>query len=143
LRSIIGIGPALLESLAKLGGHVGLLGEQLEARGDDLVHVGACQRSGEWAVPPRPVEHRLHEGSNGQRVARRDEMDRGPHEADRPNGAPLGDELRELVGPKALDARPERRIWIGRDLRLHADEPLDDLDRRQLDTTKQHLSREK
>ena len=69
-------------------------------------------------------------------------MDRGPHEPDRPNGTPLGDQLRELRGLKALDARPERGVRVGRHLRLHADQPLDDLDGRQLDPLEQHLPRQ-
>ena len=69
-------------------------------------------------------------------------MDRGPHEPDRPNGTPFGDQLRELRGSKALDARPERRVRVGRHLGLHADQPLDDLDGRQLDALEQHLPRQ-
>jgi hypothetical protein len=58
----------------------------------------------------------------------------------RPDRAPAGDQVAELLGTKALQARPERDVGVLRLLSLQADKPLDQLERRLAGARQQALA---
>jgi hypothetical protein len=51
------------------------LAESGAAGGDHLADVDAVQLLGEAAAVPGPLEHGLHDGPQGELVARRDQVD--------------------------------------------------------------------
>ncbi len=126
-RLRVGLRPARRQQLGQLGARARALLEQLQARRRHLVHVGAGH-----ARSPRALEHlledRQRERVEGQAVARAHQMDRGAQQPG-PHRAALGDQHAQLIGPEALDARPQRQVGIARLLGLHPHQPLDHLER--------------
>ena len=57
-----------------------------------------------------------------------------------PHCAALGDQREQLIGPKALDPRPEAQVGVRRHLRLHADQAFDDVEGGKLLALKEELS---
>ena len=86
-------------------------------------------------------EDRLHERAEQQAVLGADEVDRRAHH-DGANDAPIDDQVRELLRPEALQARPERRVRVQRYLRLQANEVLDHLEHRSARAAQQVLALE-
>ena len=87
------------------------------------------------------IEHRLHEGSQGETVACGDEVNRRAHERE-PDGLAIGEEPAELCGGEVVQAGPESDVWRIRCLRLETDEPFDGVDGRKGVPAQQHLTRE-
>jgi len=105
------------------------LGQQRQAGGDDLIDVEPGKRFRERAVPPLALNDGLDDRPDLEAIPGRDEVDRRPHQHHGPDDPPLLDVGGKLRGVEVDDARPERRVWIGRHLRLHPDQALDDLAR--------------
>ena len=115
--------------------------EQLDASRNDLVDVRRADRTREPARP-QPLERRLHERADGQGVASRHEVDRGPHQPDDAHRPARLEQALELLWLECVDTRPEPNVRVRWLLCLHAHEPLDDLDCRHAHTLEQHLTGE-
>ena len=89
-----------------------------------------------------PVENRLGEGPQRERVGRGHEVDRPAHDP-RANDRPVEEQLPELVGIEVDEARPQRDVGIRRLLRLESDEMLNHVDRRHRDPLEQELAGER
>ena len=87
------------------------------------------------------VEHGLHERAHRQAVGRSDEVDRAPHHDDADDGA-VDEESRQLVGPELLQAGPQAEVRVRRELRLHAHQMLDRVQRRSAGPLEQELAGE-
>jgi hypothetical protein len=99
------------------------------------------QLAGEGAGGERTLQHALERGPHPQRVGGGDEVQRGPHE--RHTHEPAVEQLpSERVRVEAPHARPQAGVGVERHLRLHADQVLDDLQRRRADALEQPLAGE-
>ena len=127
------------ERRAELGAGARPLGEERARVLDDGVEVDAHEVGSVRAVAAKlPREHRLRQRPEEQAVVGRDEVDRPAHEV-HPHDLALLEQPAELVRPEALEARPERRVRVQRLLRLHADEVVDGVERRELRAAQQQL----
>ncbi len=97
----------------------------LERRPCDREHrpkVQASERRAELGVAGElRVEDGLRQRPEDERVIGGDEVDRRSHQGNPHDPARL-EELGELLGPEALESRPERRVRVMRFLRLESDE---------------------
>ena len=128
---------ALDQPPAELARGQRLLGEELPHGRGELRRVGAAHAPAERAVV-HALDHDLHERSQDQRVAHRDQVDRAAHQR-QAHGLALGQHPPELVRVEALDARPEPEVRRQRFLRLEADEELHDVGHRRGDALEQQL----
>jgi hypothetical protein len=87
------------------------------------------------------VEHGLRERPEQEAVVRRDEVDRPAHHDD-PDDGPLDEQVGELLGPEVRQSRPEARVRVERDLRLHSHEVLDHPEGRHVRALEEVLARE-
>ena len=77
------------------------------------------------AVPPElSLEDGLHERAQQQAVVGREEVNRPAHDAG-PNDFATIEEVRERLGPKALEPGPEPGVRVVRDLSLQPDQVPD------------------
>ena len=139
-RERLRVGKELGQVLRELGARPRRLAEQLESRGDHRVDVGAVQLRRERTAEGL-AEDRQCQRMDREAVARRDEVERRAHQP-RAHGLALRDQVAQLLRPEALDPRPERHIRVLGHLRLHADEPLDHLDRRRARALEEALALE-
>ena len=128
-RRGVAIRPALGEALADRAGRLRALGQQRQAGGEDLVDVQPGQGLRERAVAPLALDDRLDERPDFEAISGRDEVDRRSHQHHGTDDPSLLEICRELERVEVGDARPERRVRVGRHLRLHPDQALDHIDR--------------
>ena len=104
-----------------------LLGEQGVTGFGDLLDVEPGQPAAERAAGREAaLRDDLQDRPQCQPVVGREQVDGRAHHCRRPNGQARLDQPGELLGPEPVDPAPEGHIRIGRHLRLHADELLDD-----------------
>jgi hypothetical protein len=88
------------------------------------------------------VEHGLEEGPQQQAVVGGDQVDRPPHDDDA-DDLSVEEQLAELVGSEAVEARPQSQVGVERHLGLHPDEVPDRLQRGQRRSPQQELPRQR
>ena len=139
-RGRIEVWEPLRECEAELAPGEWPLREELSGVVEDRPEIDALEGRGELRVPCElGVEHRLHQGPEGQAIAGRDEMDRRPHHRRAYDGA-IRQELRERLRPEPVEARPEGDVGVAGHLGLEPDEALGRLERCQLRAPEQQLS---
>ncbi len=119
-----------------------LLVNERAAQCEKPLEVDTGEPPSKWAgAVEEPLEGRLYHGPNRKRIARGDEVDRRAKEthADR---IAIGDERREVVGPKVFEPAPERDVRVLGDLGLHSDKPLDRIRGRDLRSPEKKLTLE-
>ena len=131
-----------MQPLPELADGVRALGEHCPSGGHHVVDIHSGEGTREWAVPPLAFDDGLQRRAQHERVPRRDQVDRRPQQRGGPHCAALGDQRGQLVGPKALDPRPEAQVGVRRHLCLHADQAFDDVESGKLLPLKEELSRE-
>ena len=88
------------------------------------------------------IEDRLHERAERKAVVGADEVDGRAHE-DRADDTAVEEERGELVRLKGLEARPQGRVGVQRDLGLEPDKVLDCVERAQRGTAEEKLTLER
>src|SRR5205814_1848853 len=126
-RVLIASRPSLVQERAQLRARPRLLVDERATQREQSLEVDAGELTPKGAGPLKEaLERGLDHRAEPERVARRDEVDRRAEESHAHRLA-IGDERREVLGPERFESTPERDVRVGRDLRLHAYEPLDRL----------------
>ena len=102
----------------------GLRGEQAATGREHLRQVEAGEVAGEGAAQEHPLEDRLDERAQPQRVVGGDEVDGRAHERG-PDRAAIDDGVGQLGRIEARQARPQADVRRQRGLGLQADEVLE------------------
>ena len=122
---------ALGENRPELRACEGPLAERSPCDREHRLEVQVSERRAELRMAGElTVKDGLHQRPEDERVRGRDEVDRPAHDDDPHHLARL-EELGELLGPEALEPRPESRVRVMRFLRLKSDEVLNRVERRQ------------